>query len=323
MKRIVPNYFKIFFLVLGIYSPLLLNAQLENQLKGHEADIQGGRANRAFGAESFIGGGYKNTTDGDLSVVVGGQFNTTRADFTTIGGGYVNEVKGLYGSIPGGWWLRSASFGEVAVGYLNTIYAPLSTVSPHPKDRLFVIGNGNTEVVSAIETRQNRSDAFYILKGGDAMLMGGLFQAADTANHVNSSLFNPNLLHLRDLDVLSFKWEGSSGHRNRYDQQFGFNAAQVKRYYPQLVSTDGKGYMTVNYVGFIPLLVKQVQMNAVYQEDRELVDAAQDAYLEQLEQRINQYELLLNQYQEALEQVQSKVVELEKELSKSKEIEDE
>jgi hypothetical protein len=69
--------------------------------------------------------------------------------------------------------------------------------------------------------------------------------------------------------------------------------------------------------------VKQVQMNAVYHEDRELVDAAQDAYLEQLEQRINQYELLLNQYQEALEQVQSKVVELEKELSKSKEIEDE
>ena len=266
---------KLIALLFGItFAPCMTLAQTDsnrgNQLKGHEAFVAGGRENRAFGAETFIGGGYKNTADGDLSVIVAGQFNRTRAKYSTIGGGYVNEVKGQYATIPGGWWLKAPSFGEVAVGYLNTVYAPFSSNSPHPKDRIFVVGNGNTEVVTAIETKQNRSDAFYLLKSGDAMLSGRLFQSADTMDHAFSTALEPSMVDFRNIEVLQFKWDGTSSFRNRYDLNFGFNASSVKSRYPNLVSVDGLGHATVDYIGFIPLLVEDAKQKE--EKIRELED---------------------------------------------------
>jgi uncharacterized coiled-coil protein SlyX len=282
-----------------------------NQVTGHEAFVSGGRANRAFGAESFIGGGYKNTTDGELSIVVGGQFNTTRNSFATIGGGYVNEVKGQYATIPGGWWLKAPSFGEFSVGYLNTIYSPMSAVSPHPKDRLFTVGNGRTEVISAIETVQNRSDAFYILKGGDAMLSGRLYQAADTINYVSKDSLSSGSTDFSGLDVLQFKWEGESGFRNRYDLNYGLNGAQVKKNFPNLVSKDGLGYITVDYIGFVPLLIEDSKQKDEEIEVLQKELAKQQNLMDQVNRQMLEYELLLFEMK--------KEIDLLKEKSKSAE----
>ena len=273
----------------------------DNQVTGHEAFVSGGRANRAFGAESFIGGGYKNTTDGELSLVVGGQFNTTRNDFATIGGGYVNEVKGQFATIPGGWWLKAPSFGEVAVGYLNTIYAPMSPVSAHPRDRIFTVGNGRTEVISAIETRQNRSDAFYILKGGDAMLSGRLYMGADTINYVSVDTLTQNHTDFSALDVLQYKWEGNTGFRNRYDLNFGLNGAQVKKYYPNLVSTDGLGFLTVDYIGFVPLLIEDSKNKNVIIDSLTVQIDEKDQEIEALNNRLNNIELMIQELKQELD----------------------
>ena len=296
------------------------NNSQENQVTGHEAFVSGGRANRAFGSESFIGGGYKNTTDGELSLVVGGQFNTTRNSFATIGGGYVNEVRGQYATIPGGWWLKAPSFGEVAVGYLNTIYAPLSSVSPHPKDRLFVLGNGRTEVVSAIETRQNRSDAFYVLKSGDAMLSGRLYQAADTVNYVNIDTFSNELTDFSNIDAVQYKWEGSTGFRNRYDTNYGLNGAQVKKYYPNLVSSDGLGYLTVDYIGFVPLLIQDSKLKDVELDTMSTIISRQQSELEVMEERLGSLEQVLLELRKELDTLKSKT-ELEHSIP-TKEIEE-
>lgn len=277
----------------------------DNQITGHEAFVSGGRANRAFGAESFIGGGYKNTTDGELSLVVGGQFNTTRNDFATIGGGYVNEVKGQYATIPGGWWLKAPSFGEVSIGFLNTIYSPMSPVSAHPKDRLFTVGNGRTEVVSAIETRQNRSDAFFILKSGDAMLSGRLYQGADTTNYVSMDTLLNSHTDFTNLDVVQYKWEGRSGFRNRYDLNFGLNGAQVKKFYPNLTSTDGLGYITVDYIGFVPLLIEDSNKKASIIDSLSVKVEEQKQEIDVLNNRVESFELMLQALKNELDALKS------------------
>lgn len=41
--------------------------------------------------------------------------------------------------------------------------------------------------------------------------------------------------------------------------RFGFIAQEVKEYYPELVKTDEDGYLSVDYVGFIPLLLESVK----------------------------------------------------------------
>ena len=40
---------------------------------------------------------------------------------------------------------------------------------------------------------------------------------------------------------------------------FGFSAQEIQKIYPHLVSEDEKGYLSVNYMEFIPILVKGMQ----------------------------------------------------------------
>lgn len=48
---------------------------------------------------------------------------------------------------------------------------------------------------------------------------------------------------------------------------FGFSAQEIQVLYPHLVSVDDKGYLSVNYVEFIPLLIKALQeQNAKVQD---------------------------------------------------------
>jgi len=47
------------------------------------------------------------------------------------------------------------------------------------------------------------------------------------------------------------------------DPQFGFLAQEVKEIYPELVQTDKDGYMYIDYIGMIPLLVNAIgELNA-------------------------------------------------------------
>ena len=48
---------------------------------------------------------------------------------------------------------------------------------------------------------------------------------------------------------------------------FGFLAQEVKEIYPELVHTDGNGYMYIDYIGMIPLLVNAIgELNAQIEE---------------------------------------------------------
>lgn len=56
--------------------------------------------------------------------------------------------------------------------------------------------------------------------------------------------------------------------------RFGFVAQQVKEVFPELVAEDENGYLSVDYIGFIPLLVDAVNnLSAKVEEQQQIIDS--------------------------------------------------
>ncbi|MBL7932538.1 MAG: tail fiber domain-containing protein [Bacteroidia bacterium] len=76
----------------------------------------------------------------------------------------------------------------------------------------------------------------------------------------------------------SFKTEEFKKNNFPKTEQIGFLAQELKEQFPQLVSEDSKGYLGVNYVGFIPVLLR------AHQEQQDLLEAQQQQINEMKEQ---------------------------------------
>lgn len=125
-----------------------------------------GYGTSASGNRSFSGGNY--TTASGLYSVAFGSFTTASGGASTaIGNGSTasgdcsiaavsSTSSGNY-SCGIGLGILAESFGEIALGYYNTNYTPVSQTFANSADRLFVIGNG---------TGAARSDALVMLKSG-------------------------------------------------------------------------------------------------------------------------------------------------------------
>ena len=89
------------------------------------------------------------------------------------------------------------------------------------------------------------------------------------------------------------------------DERYGFLAQNVKEVFPQLVHTDNSGYMYVDYIGLIPILVQSInelkaELAAVKAEKQEgdatpsLMQAAQQASQDELEASLSAAKLYQN-----------------------------
>jgi hypothetical protein len=120
-----------------------------------------GERSTAFGSLTKASGskatamGFSSEATGEFSTSIGRSTKAFGDYSTTMGFG--TRAYGTYSTAMG----RSTyapSYGEVAMGFYNTNYIPVDTNSFHPNDRLFVIGNGDSDIV--------RSNALSILKNG-------------------------------------------------------------------------------------------------------------------------------------------------------------
>ncbi len=151
---------------------------------------------------------------------------------------------------------------------------------------------------------------------GDAGICGTLFLLSDERIEDNIQAINgsvPNLLQLSGIKF-NFKttpedlyFEGRSMvqekdsmvvRKNIYGDdfynkiRFGFSAQKVKEYFPELVSEDSLGLLSVDYIGFIPMIVEALKS----QEQR---IATNDMKIAELMKRINQLEGMLSDQKSA------------------------
>lgn len=94
------------------------------------------------------------------------------------------------------------------------------------------------------------------------------------------------------LDGLTYKFkEGKIGEHDfstlKGQKQLGFLAQDIKEVFPELVSEDQDGYLSVNYIGLIPVLVEGMkeQEEIIVEQKEEIAD---------LQSRMERLEALLN-----------------------------
>ncbi|MBQ9214089.1 MAG: tail fiber domain-containing protein, partial [Bacteroidales bacterium] len=133
---------------------------------------------------------------------------------------------------------------------------------------LFIVGNGTRPTETA------RSNAFEVYTTGNATLAGTLTQSSDSRLKNNVTNIGSALENVVKLRGVTFNWDLTKQPSADKKLQYGFIAQEVEKVFPELVTTDSKGFKTLNYIGVIPVLTEAVK--ELKQENDELKSTIQD-----------------------------------------------
>lgn len=111
---------------------------------------------------------------------------------------------------------------------------------------------------------------FSIHSDGNANLAGTLSQNSDARLKTNITPIHYSLKALKSLNGYSYYWKDS--YKNN-EQQIGLLAQEVQCLFPQLVHTDNKGMLSVNYTGLIPVIVEAIkELNDKLEAQQQQID---------------------------------------------------
>jgi hypothetical protein len=141
----------------------------------------------------------------------------------------------------------SASTGNVGIG-----------VSPHTTAKLNVGGdiaiNGTVKVTSDIRLKENiktMDNRFNKI----ALLQPITFNYKSDINDNTLSIVSTSDSANVEVDAISKRLNDDFCKQTRY----GFSAQDVQKIYPELVTQDANGYLSVDYIGLIPVLVEAIK----------------------------------------------------------------
>ncbi|GAB3503466.1 tail fiber domain-containing protein [Emticicia fontis] len=137
---------------------------------------------------------------------------------------------------------------------------------------------------------------FWVNSAGNGYLGGNIILTSDKRLKKDFSRLNNSLTTITQLHGYHYKWIEES--RNK-DLQTGLIAQEVQQIFPELVQTDEKGFLSVNYIGLIPHLIEAVK--ELRQENSNLKNKNQS-----LESRLDKIEALLSAQQQQMETTKSK-----------------
>ncbi|HAS40261.1 MAG TPA: hypothetical protein DCS93_07270 [Microscillaceae bacterium] len=108
--------------------------------------------------------------------------------------------------------------------------------------------------------------------GGSIAINGVVQVSSDARLKTNIQLIEVNAItKLTQLNGVTYQWRSDEFKDNDFSKetQIGFIAQELQQVYPELVSEDNEGYLSINYNGLIPILVEAVkdlnQQNQVLQ----------------------------------------------------------
>ena len=269
-----------------------------NDASGNLSFVGGGSFNIALGSESFVGGGSENTASGVLSFVGSGEDNTALGSYSFVGSGEDNTASGDRSFVGGGENLVARSYGEVVFGLNNTDYAPNSAITFDTSDRLFVIGNGTSFF--------SRSDAMTVLKNGNVgigtsspdeklhvvgnICYTGTSAACSDTRYKERFLPIPNALQkINTLNGVYYYWKQEEFPDKNFsaDRQIGVIAQEVQAIFPEMVTEDADGYLSVDYSRLTPVLIESVKELTARSEE-------QQQEIRDLHQRLAKLELIIS-----------------------------
>ena len=224
-----------------------------------------GRDTKAIGSWSTAMG-YKSEANDNNSIAMG---NRSKANgYTSIAMGYEAIANGDYSSAMGqysvadgksstamGYGSYASDYSSLVIGYFNLNGSTVtgSATQANSANTAFVIGNG---------TFSNRSDAFKVMANGDTTVSndltvgGDIVVSSDARLKANIVSLGSTLAKLLLIDGKTYTMKKNG------KQKIGVLAQDIQKVFPELVTTDDKDMLAVNYQGLVPVLI-----NALKEQD--------------------------------------------------------
>jgi len=217
--------------------------------------IADGNASTAMG-ESTEASGDASTATGEYTEASG--YASTAMGRSTIANGYASSAMGYYTTARGyastamGKGTTASDFGSLVIGQYNSSGStPTSANSFDTANTAFVIGRG--------ANADARLDAFKVMFNGDTTVSndltvnGNVMVSSDARLKANIVSLGATLAKLLLIDGKSYTM------KNDGKQKIGVLAQDIQKVFPELVSTDDRDMLAVNYQGLVPVLINALK----------------------------------------------------------------
>ena len=211
--------------------------------------------------------GYKAKANGDKSFAIGhltiangvtstamGYWTEANGDYSTSTGGGT-RANGVY-STAMGYGSYASDYSSLVIGHWNLSGSTVtgSATAANSANTLFVIGNGSQS--------WSKSDAFKVMANGDTTVSndltvcGDIVVSSDARLKANIVSLGSTLAKLLLIDGKTYTMKKNG------KQKIGVLAQDIQKVFPELVTTDDKDMLAVNYQGLVPVLI-----NALKEQD--------------------------------------------------------
>jgi len=243
----------------------------------------------AFGAtgDESLAMGRFTTASGFNSIAMGR--NSTASGLVSIVMGEFTTASGIR-STAMGYYTTASDYASTVIGQFNSSgFTATSATSFSSSAPAFVIGNGTDS--------SNRSDAFKVMFNGDATISndltvnGDLTVSSDARLKANIVSLGATLSKLLNIDGKTYTVKKNGA------QKIGVLAQDIQEVFPELVSEDNEGMLSVNYQGLIPVLInalkeQQEEITRLQAQETKLI--AQEKRIELQEERLKALERILS-----------------------------
>jgi len=244
--------------------------------------------NTAASGSYAVAMGYNTAASGNYSTAMGigteasGSYSTAMGRYTDAIGNYSTAM---------GRYTTASDYGSLVIGQNNSSGSSVtnSATSFDTANTAFVIGNGTNS--------SNTSDAFKVMFNGDATLSndltveGDIVISSDARLKANIVSLGATLARLLLIDGKSYTMKKDG------KQKIGVLAQDIQKVFPELVSTDDRDMLAVNYQGLVPVLInalkeQQSEINELKKQDVKMKE--QEAKMKEQEKRLERLEAIIS-----------------------------
>jgi hypothetical protein len=194
--------------------------------------------------------GFQTTASGFGSTSIG--YQTTASGYGSTSIGYQTTASGNSSTAIGKNTIAS-DFGSLVMGQYNLSGSTVtnSATEANYANTAFVIGNGTAS--------NAKSDAFKVMVNGnttvgnDLTVSGDVVVSSDARLKANIVSLGSTLAKLLLIDGKSYTMKKDG------KQKIGVLAQDIQKVFPELVTTDDKDMLAVNYQGLVPVLINALK----------------------------------------------------------------
>ncbi|MDF1572626.1 MAG: tail fiber domain-containing protein [Bacteroidales bacterium] len=186
----------------------------------------------------------------------------------------------------------------------NNVFIGNNAAEAFPEaNNLFVLENGNKDETRSLMVGQfdrdmlrinaftgvnAKPDSAYALVANGTISVGEVATNSDARFKKNIESLQEALDVITSLEGVTYKWDRDRFPERNFDDQkhLGFIAQEVESVMPELVSTDSRGYKSVNYQKVSTLLVE-----AMKEQQQQISE--RDEKISEMDERIRKLEELL------------------------------